>query len=82
MSLLNSAYTRSSMTDWGLREHPEVREKIKRVLQQGHIDPEDFKGVCSATAAFLSVRPNLDIGSRDESSRPKGHSWPSQEGQA
>lgn len=27
------------------RDHPEVQEKIKRVITQGHIDPEDFKGV-------------------------------------
>jgi serine/threonine-protein kinase ATR len=27
------------------RNHPDVQEKIKRVIKQGHIDPEDFKGV-------------------------------------
>jgi hypothetical protein len=26
-------------------EHPEVQAKIRRVIEQGHIDPEDFNGV-------------------------------------
>lgn len=26
-------------------DHPEVQEKIRRVIKQGHIDPEDFNGV-------------------------------------
>lgn len=28
-----------------LRNVPEVREKVQRVIKQGHIDPEDFNGV-------------------------------------
>lgn len=27
-----------------LENSPEVQEKIRRVVKQGHIDPEDFKG--------------------------------------
>jgi len=27
------------------RDHPEVQDKIRRVVEQGFIDPEDFKGV-------------------------------------
>lgn len=27
------------------RDHPEAREKVQRVITQGHIDPEDFNGV-------------------------------------
>lgn len=27
------------------RDRPDIREKIKRVIRQGHIDPEDFNGV-------------------------------------
>ncbi|OTB17037.1 hypothetical protein K445DRAFT_287395 [Daldinia sp. EC12] len=27
-----------------LDDHPEIQEKIRRVVTQGHIDPEDFKG--------------------------------------
>jgi hypothetical protein len=26
-------------------DHLDVQEKVKRVVTQGHIDPEDFKGV-------------------------------------
>ncbi len=26
-------------------DHPEIQEKIRRCVKQGHIDPEDFKGV-------------------------------------
>jgi hypothetical protein len=29
-------------------EHPDVQEKIKHVIKQGHIDPEDFNGVSNA----------------------------------
>lgn len=28
--------------------HPDVREKIQRVVTQGHIDPEDFNGVSNS----------------------------------
>jgi hypothetical protein len=28
--------------------HPDVREKIQRVITQGHIDPEDFNGVSNS----------------------------------
>lgn len=28
-----------------LRDFPVLREKVQRVITQGHIDPEDFKGV-------------------------------------
>lgn len=27
-------------------EHPDVQEKVRRCINQGFIDPEDFKGVC------------------------------------
>lgn len=30
------------------RDHPDVREKIQRVITQGHIDPEDFNGVSNS----------------------------------
>ena len=26
-------------------DHPDVQEKIRRVITQGHIDPDDFNGV-------------------------------------
>ncbi len=29
------------------RGNDELREKVQRVIKQGHIDPEDFKGVRS-----------------------------------
>jgi len=30
-------------------DHPEIQAKIRRVIEQGHIDAEDFKGVSGAT---------------------------------
>lgn len=33
------------ITDFDYRDNPDVQEKIKRVVEQGHIDPEDFNGV-------------------------------------
>jgi hypothetical protein len=27
------------------RAHPDIQEKIRRVIKQGHIDPKDFNGV-------------------------------------
>jgi hypothetical protein len=30
-----------------LEKHPEVQEKVRRVITQGFIDPEDFRGVSS-----------------------------------
>jgi serine/threonine-protein kinase ATR len=36
----------AAAADWATRrEHPEVQAKIRRVVEQGHIDPEDFNGV-------------------------------------
>lgn len=29
-----------------LDDHPELQEKVRRVVTQGFIDPEDWKGVC------------------------------------
>lgn len=29
-----------------LDDHPEMQEKVRRVVIQGFIDPEDWKGVC------------------------------------
>lgn len=29
-----------------LNDHPEIQEKVRRVVTQGFIDPEDWKGVC------------------------------------
>jgi len=26
-------------------DHPDVQEKVRRAVTQGHLDPEDFKGV-------------------------------------
>jgi len=26
-------------------DHPDIQEKIRRVIEQGHIDEEDFNGV-------------------------------------
>ncbi|KAK0729998.1 poly polymerase and DNA-ligase Zn-finger region-domain-containing protein, partial [Lasiosphaeris hirsuta] len=39
-----------------LDEKPELQEKIKRVVEQGHIDDEDFKGV--SIPLFLPFRPH------------------------
>lgn len=30
------------------RDHPDVQEKVKQAIKQGHIAPEDFKGVSNA----------------------------------
>ncbi|KAK6087840.1 non-ribosomal peptide synthetase protein [Seiridium cupressi] len=41
----NGSYDYEMIDGWeDLEEHPDVRDKIKRVLEQGHIDPEDFNG--------------------------------------
>ncbi|KAM0816275.1 hypothetical protein AB5N19_02077 [Seiridium cardinale] len=41
----NGSYDYEMIDGWEeLEEHPDVRDKIKRVLEQGHIDPEDFNG--------------------------------------
>lgn len=33
------------LTGCAFREFPVLREKVQRVITQGYIDPEDFKGV-------------------------------------
>lgn len=30
------------------RDHPDVQEKVKQAIKQGHIAPEEFKGVSNA----------------------------------
>lgn len=30
-----------------LSGHPELQEKVKRVITQGFVDPEDWRGVCA-----------------------------------
>ena len=37
------------------RNRPDVREKIKRVITQGHIDPEDFKGVSTPLSCVCAL---------------------------
>jgi hypothetical protein len=32
-----------------LDRHPDLQEKVRRVITQGFIDPEDFNGVCSSS---------------------------------
>jgi hypothetical protein len=34
--------------------HPDVREKIQRVITQGHIDPEDFNGVSNSPTSLYT----------------------------
>lgn len=34
-----------ALTTVTCRDHPEIQEKVRRVVMQGHIDPEDFNGV-------------------------------------
>ncbi|KAL1871979.1 hypothetical protein VTK73DRAFT_1809 [Phialemonium thermophilum] len=50
-SIRDTVGLESGNVDWDaidgydeLAEHPDVQEKIRRVVTQGHIDPEDFKG--------------------------------------
>lgn len=36
-------------------DHPEIQEKIRRVVEQGHIDDEDFNGVSLLGQLVVSV---------------------------
>lgn len=55
-----------------LEGHPELQEKVRRVVTQGYIDPEDFNGVgphkCLRIRAIetLLFTDFTAIGSRDE----------------
>ncbi|KAL2169718.1 hypothetical protein VTG60DRAFT_5771 [Thermothelomyces hinnuleus] len=41
----NGEYRWDAIDGWeDLEDRPDIREKIKRVIRQGHIDPEDFNG--------------------------------------
>ena len=65
------------------RNHPEVREKIKRVITQGHIDPEDFKGVSTPVLAYTHRDALLmfdGTGPCVEQARTEGHSSAEEEG--
>jgi len=35
-----------------LDKHPDLQEKVRRVIEQGHIDPEDWNGVNSLIHEF------------------------------
>ena len=36
----------------GLASKPDLQEKVRRVVTQGHIDPEDWNGVSSSAVTF------------------------------
>ncbi|AEO65689.1 uncharacterized protein THITE_119498 [Thermothielavioides terrestris NRRL 8126] len=41
----NGEYNWDMLDGWEeLEDHPDLRQKVMRVIKQGHIDPEDFKG--------------------------------------
>jgi hypothetical protein len=39
----------------GLVNHPDLQEKVRRVVTQGFIDPEDFNGVSETLIAVLKA---------------------------
>lgn len=46
-----------------LDDHPDMQEKVRRVVTQGFIDPEDWKGVCIPHYFLflpLSAHPKLN----------------------
>ena len=47
-----------------LDKHPDLQEKVRRVIIQGHIDEEDWNGVCDSCAITHVILHK--IGSRDE----------------
>jgi len=49
-----------------LLHHPDLQAKVRRVIMQGFIDPEDFNGVCLAKFAALPCANLLFLGPRDE----------------
>ena len=57
MFLVSTHIYHNVHNDWAdslaTSDHPDVQEKIKRVIEQGHIDLEDFKGVRSGNDLSL-----------------------------
>lgn len=47
-----------------LDDHPEMQEKVRRVVMQGYIDPEDWKGVSSLIIPLELLSPFLPRHSR------------------
>ena len=37
-------------------DHPDVQERVKQAIKQGHIAPEDFNGVSTAAISFPSTK--------------------------
>lgn len=44
-----------AVINFGYSDHPELQAKVRRCVEQGHIDPEDFKGVSPLSLPCVSV---------------------------
>lgn len=42
-------------------DHPELQAKIRRCVEQGHIDPEDFRGVSLKSRRYLDKFSRLGL---------------------
>lgn len=43
----------------GLQNSPEMQEKVRRCVEQGFIDPEDWRGVSISTSSSPTPSPPL-----------------------
>jgi hypothetical protein len=63
--------------------YPDVQAKIRRVVQQGHIDAEDFNGVCDKVDGTIDeqVHRLTSSGPRVQCAWLTRHSWTREEGE-
>ncbi|KAL2181036.1 poly polymerase and DNA-ligase Zn-finger region-domain-containing protein [Thermothelomyces heterothallicus CBS 202.75] len=70
----NGEYRWDAIDGWeDLEDRPDIREKIKRVIRQGHIDPEDFNGKKAKTEPEAEPASGEEVkdGNKDEAEREK-----------
>jgi len=53
----------------------DVQEKVKRALEQGHVDDKDWKGVCSSPDLSHCILLTIHAGRRDESLHREQDGW-------
>ncbi len=57
-----------------LVHYPDLQKKVRRVIMQGYIDPEDFNGVCTTRFAACAYTNLLLSGPGDEPTWEEGPS--------